>query len=142
MSEARDFFIQKMDAAAAHDIADRAEHGWSKRSAPAGVHTIGDLISVIMDVDNDDDARRIFEGHRDDIQAQMDGGKWQGQGTAEDAAKSNIGWCYGEGMAADRREMWIRVTNAAHPVFGKTMPTDPAEMFAAGVRAATSEQVS
>lgn len=131
------FFQQRQDDERAAELAMYTEHGRTV-SRQTDVHTIGDLVRAILAIDNDEDAARLYRGHVEDIQTQMDDGKWEGQGSAVDAAKSNIGWCYGEGMAPERIEMWRRVTGAVHPVFGAQIPTDPAEMLAAGRRAASA----
>jgi hypothetical protein len=126
-----DLFMERYQAA-------RAERLKSKYGAEIPEFTVGDLMSAIFSVDNDDDARAFFDCYVADIQTQMDAGKWQGQGTAIDAARSNIGWTTGEGMAPERIEMWARVTSSAHPILGYLggPPRSAAEIVQAGRDAA------
>jgi hypothetical protein len=91
--------------------------------------SLGDLIGAIMAVDNDADARRFYDGY---VVSIREVGKTKE--LPADVARSNIGWCFGEGMEPDRIAMWRRVCDAVHPVFGtyETPPT-PAQAFDAGV---------
>lgn len=45
----------------------------------------------------------------------------------EEAARSLIGWLFGEGMSKDLVARWHKVTKASHPVFGITIPDMPAK---------------
>ena len=99
-----------------------------------GVHTIGDLVGAILSIHDEEDATHFYRGYR----AWMDA-HWNEDGflasdntnTPDQIVKSNIGWCYGEGMPQADREMWIRVSGASHPVFGQSMPS-PTDAFATG----------
>ena len=95
-----------------------------------GEHTIGDFVEAVLAVKNEDDARRFYSGcvhwhsiYRQDTKLAPDV-----------VAKANIGWCFGEGMPDDRREMWIRVCGASHPIFGQTIPS-PEDALRMGVAA-------
>lgn len=88
-----------------------------------GSHTIGDYIRAVLAIDNEGDAGRFYRGELAFVQRQMDAGKWEGKGTATQAAHANIGWCFGEGMIPERIAMWGRVCDASHPVFGTVMPS-------------------
>jgi hypothetical protein len=114
MESPRAFYIRLQDEAARREIASSTRHGWPI-TRPLDCHTVGDLMSAILSIDNDDDARRFFEGAVADIQWQIDHGLWQGHNDAITSAQSNIGWCYGEGMPPERVAMWRRVTGAVHP---------------------------
>lgn len=37
---------------------------------------------------------------------------------AEDIARQNIGWCFGEGMDLETRRMWRTACGAYHPALG------------------------
>jgi hypothetical protein len=113
-SEAREFYLKLQDDMRERELAQYKERGWEV-TRPTDVHTVGDLVGAIMSIDNADDARRFYEGAVEDIQAQIDAGTWDGRDSAEAAARSNIGWCYGEAMPPDRVTMWRLVTGAEHP---------------------------
>jgi len=95
-------------------------------------YTIGAFISAVMSIDNETDARRFFEGC-------LDFQEEHGEAGADHLAvvRSNIGWCYGEGMTEERKRMWIATTGSLHPIFGGMKPTAE-EAFAAGIKAAQS----
>ena len=132
-SEAWKFYHRRQDEVALRDITRNRENGWHMPDVPRGTHTIGDLIQAVLEIDNEADMALFYQGAVEDTQDQMTQGKWQGQGTAQDTARSNIGWCYGEGMDPERIAMWRRVTQAEHPVFGANMPSSPAEALRAGI---------
>lgn len=96
-----------------HQIAEgRYDHGDDPQDGK--VHfTIGELYSAVLDIDNDEDARRFFGGYVEWLAGRPD------CDDPEAVAKSNIGWIFGEGMAQDRIAVWVRAVDAAHPVFGK-----------------------
>lgn len=89
-------------------------------------HTIGQFINAVFQISNEHDAARFYRGHVEWLNGREDLNQ-----SPETVAKANIGWCYGEGMAAERQEMWSRTTGAAHPVFGRSIPT-PEEAFEIG----------
>ena len=110
-----------------------ARHGYTFVEHDATRQTIGELIGAIFAIDNDSDARRFF----DDYVAWMTALPAEDRsptGTADEVAKSNIGWAFGEGMAAERIAMWRNICGAAHPVFGAWLPT-PTEAVRAGLDA-------
>jgi hypothetical protein len=119
-------FIERYEAARTKRLA--SEHG-----TKIPEFTVGDLMDAIWSVDNDEDARAFFEGHVADIQRQIDGGTWDSRYDAVSGARANIGWMFGEGMSQERINMWTRVTQSAHPVFG-SMATriSPEEAFQQG----------
>ena len=82
-------------------------------------YTIGDLINEIMAIDNENDARTFFA----DYCAWLTTSPTTKPYKSEEVARANIGWCFGEGMKLERRNMWINVCAASHPVFGQTVPT-------------------
>ena len=84
-----------------------------------GVHTIGDFVGAVLAIKDAADAQRFYSGcvHWHSIYGQDD------KLTPDAVAKANIGWCFGEGMPSDQREMWIRVCGASHPVFGQSIPS-------------------
>lgn len=100
-------------------------------------HTLGDLIGAVLSIDNAYDARDFYEGLVEYYSSLPLGAIKR---SADEVARSNIGWCFGEGMAAARRAMWREVCDAAHPVFGamETSPT-PEEALQAGIEMARAE---
>lgn len=129
-------FTDRIQAEIERDTAERVRHGWHLIERTEGGHTIGDLVSAIMRIDNPTDARAFFESYVEWMRALPADQKSEGM-TEEQVAQANIGWCFGEGMPDDRRAMWRDVSNAAHPVFGSmvTRPT-PEEAYESGRRAA------
>jgi hypothetical protein len=138
VSEARTFFQDCIQAQIDKDRAMCREHHWkwNQRDFSSG-YTIGDLIGAVMQIDNDADAQRFHEGYLEFL-------RWNWEqpnadvsqtNTPEQVALSNIGWCYGEGMSDERIAMWVRTTQAAHPVFGTMAPRPtPEEALEAGRR--------
>lgn len=96
---------------------------------PKGDYTVGAFVSAIMKINNPAEAQEFWDGYLD----------YQTNAVPDrDAAavcRSNIGWCFGEGMSDERKQMWVQVCGAAHPIFGTMTPT-PEEAFQAGVDAA------
>lgn len=84
---------------------------------------MGDCIRAILAIDNVADASKFYEGYVESIKRCPDR-----ESLPEYVAKSNIGWCFGEGMSAEHIAMWTEV-------IGNVMPT-PEEAFAMGVEAA------
>lgn len=123
MSESREFFDAAMKAKM------DAHYNEVVLDAP-WMHTIGALVSAVMAIEEDEDARRFFEGY---FLWQTEHGR-DGDDPGE-VVRSNIGWCFGEGMARAQVEMWQRVCGAAHPIFGSAIPTAE-EAVEAGKRAA------
>jgi hypothetical protein len=105
---ASDLFMERYEAARARRL--ESEHG-----VKTAVFTVGDLMDAIWSVDNEEDARLFYAGHVANIQRQIDAGVWESQYSAEEGARADIGWMYGEGMTADRIAMWRRATGAEHP---------------------------
>lgn len=102
-----------------------------------GGNTIGNFVRAVLSIDNTEDAARFYRGCVAHVQDQIDQGEWQSSASAVQAANSNIGWCFGEGMAGERIGMWRSVCDAAHPIFGVMMPGSQTEAFMAGVRFGT-----
>ncbi len=76
--------------------------------------TIGSFISAVMKVPADRAAmRRFFETEvawvRDHHPEVAD---------PDRMLRSNIGWCFGEGMPLATRKLWAEETGAEHPGFG------------------------
>jgi hypothetical protein len=106
-----------------------ADGGWKFAERTVARHTIGDFIRAVMAVTDEANAAKFYEGYLAYLEARPDR-----EQPAEEVAKSNIGWCFGEGMKPEHRTMWQNVCNAEHPVFGARTPT-PEEAFDAGVAA-------
>jgi hypothetical protein len=94
------------------------------------VKTIADFVREVLAVEDEASARALYVRHVAEL---LDGGQ------VEDpyvAARLNIGWCFGEGMTAERRAMWRAACGAAHPVFGAMeRDPDPEEALATGLAA-------
>jgi hypothetical protein len=95
--------------------------------------TIENLISAVFSVDTQEEASTFYEGYLVWLLKQADVSDIE---HTRSVAKANIGWCFGEGMSQEKRELW-RSVGASHPVFG-SMQTDPSpkEALDAGRRAA------
>lgn len=106
-------------------------------------HTIGEFIAAVLAIDNAKEAREFFDGHVAWIQRSIDAGTWTSTYSAEAAARANLGWCFGEGMAADRIRMWVEVCGASHPVFGSmSTPPSPKQALDAGIKQACTGEGS
>jgi hypothetical protein len=94
--------------------------------------TIGEFIRTVLGITNESDASDFYEWYLDWVNRQIAAGDWKSDYSAERGAKENIGWCFGEGMAPERIQMWIKVCGASHPIFGQSIP-GPKEAFDMGV---------
>jgi hypothetical protein len=102
-----------------------------------GIHTIGTFIKAVFMVGNEKDAREFIEGEiayilknsTDPMLHQED--PKMNRLEAIKIARSNIGWCFGEGMDKEKIAMWIKATQSSHPVFGTRIPTSD-QAFNAG----------
>lgn len=99
-------------------------------SVPDGQHTIGEFISAVFSITNEQDAREFYEGYLLYLENLPD--KEPSNFTDEQIAKRNIGWCFGEGIKPNMVTMWSNVCQAYHPVFGVSTPS-PKEAFEAGL---------
>lgn len=89
-------------------------------------HTVGQFISAVLAITNEAAAAEFA----------CDYVKWLSlrgdlKSPADEIMRSNIGYCFGEGMAEDKILMWRKVCGASHPWFGKVMPT-PEECLVLG----------
>ena len=91
-------------------------------------HTMGHVMDAVFRIRNPEDAARFYRGYVEYLKTKVD---LDPGGSAEQIAKSNIGFCFGEGMPSKLIAMWIKVCGATHPVFGTTLPT-PEEAFRLG----------
>ncbi len=96
-----------------------------------GDFTMGALVSAIMEIDDEAEAKLFYDGYV--VYQTNYPGTTLGDYPAEKVVKSNIGWCFGEGMKPELRDMWVRLCGASHPVFGTTVPS-PQEALEAGIR--------
>jgi hypothetical protein len=94
--------------------------------------TLRDLVRAVLAISEPADARRFFEGYVEHLAAR---GRWSSLDPVLKIARTNIGWCFGEGMTKERRWMWVVATGASHPIFGM-MEDDPSpeSAFEAGRR--------
>lgn len=97
------------------DRAYRREKGYEFKERTVATHTIGDFISAVMAINNEADAQEFYRGYVEWLEAQP-GRKTEH--TAKHVADMNIGWCFGEGMTDERKQMWAKCTTASHPIFG------------------------
>lgn len=126
-----EFFRAAIQEAITNDKKECEAHGYPFKPRDPDLHTIGDIVRATLTIKTEADARRFYEGQIDWLLKRF---KEKFKGNREEAAvvaRSNIGWCFGEGMGQDRIDMWNRTTKAFHPGFGTQIPT-PAEAFAAG----------
>lgn len=129
-------FEKKIQQAINKDRKRSRKSGWDFKERDFHAHTIGDFISAVMAINNSFDAKRFYQGYvtfMSCLPAEVRDSKH----TPEEVAKSNIGWCFGEGMPQERIVMWRRVCGASHPVFGSmAIPPSPREAFQAGQKMA------
>jgi hypothetical protein len=129
------FFEQCIQKQIDEDRRRSKEHGWDFKERTIAKHIIGDLIRAVLEIDNPDNALKFYNGYLEYLNDLPEEDK-SNDYTMEQIAKANIGWCFGEGMAQNRIQMWNEVTLATHPFFGTITPT-PHEAFKAGVEAGT-----
>lgn len=95
--------------------------------------TIGDLCSAVLDIKDRAKAARFYRGYVTWLRKQKNL-----EAPAENVAKTNIGWVFGEGMSPVHQRMWNEVVGAEHPVFGTAQasanPPTFTEKFEAGLR--------
>lgn len=92
-------------------------------------HTIGDFINAVLRIDNPETAKAFFDEYVAWIPTHFTDERVTKSPTgALDAARSNIGWCYGEGMKSERVAMWRQVTGSEHPI-GKIDQMTPEQIF-------------
>ena len=77
-----------------------------------GDYTIGAFISAVMEIEDETEAQEFWHGYIGYMTA------YYPERPAEPVCRSNIGWCFGEGMSSNQRDMWIKVSGASHPIFG------------------------
>lgn len=84
-------------------------------------YTIGDLVRAILSIHDEAEAAEFYRTYVEYIKVvnQLD--------PPENVAKSNIGWCFGEGMAPKEIAMWRKVCGASHPIFGSMTPLPSSE---------------
>ena len=81
--------------------------------------TIGEFITAVLRIKDSVAARRFFTEYVEELRKMPNAPE-----DPVDTARSNIGWCFGEGMDLDTREIWRRECGAYHPAFGE-MRTNP-----------------
>lgn len=106
-------------------------HGWQFEERGITDHTLGDFIRAVLAVDTPEHAKAFYAGCVAFIQDEINAGTWRSRHSAEDAARANIGWCFGEGMAPEKIAMWTATCQAAHPIFGGAVPTSAEAMATA-----------
>lgn len=74
-------------------------------------HTMGDFVRAVLAIQDAGEARAFYDSYIVWLDARPDR-----LTTVEGVARSNIGWCYGEGMTPEHIAMWKQATGAAHPV--------------------------
>jgi hypothetical protein len=79
-----------------------------------GEHTIGEFIRAVFSINNELDAHSFYNGYIEWLNKLPDDEHF----TKIEIAQRNIGWCFGEGMSSNKIDMWRKVCNAFHPVFG------------------------
>ena len=119
-------FRNLIDEEIRRDVAYKEEHGYSQTKREESGHTIGDFVRATMKIEDEETSKAFYEGC---VEFYMDLGN--SETYAEEVARSNIGWCFGEGMKPELIALWSKICGAAHPVFGTMTPTSE-EAFQAG----------
>lgn len=102
-----------------------------------GAMTIGAFVRSVMEIHEDTEAQEFLRGYREwlrHVGEDENPGIPDGQAEFDLLIASNIGWCFGEGMSYEDRQRWIRLVDARHPYFGRSVPSVQ-EAFEAGVKA-------
>lgn len=128
----KQFFLDRIQAVIDADRERRQRDGWSFIEHDAEHHTVGDLVAAVMRIDRVADALRFYHGYLAWLTA-LPAESRSERYTPQQVARSNIGWCFGEGMDRDRIAMWHAVTGAAHPLFG-VMDVTPDGAYRAGLK--------
>lgn len=92
---------------------------------------VGEFIAYVLTIHDHETAKQFVVEYRAYLERML--GKTY-EGDMDKLLRFNIGWCFGEGMSEADREMWQEVCNAAHPIFGTTMPSFD-EALQAGIKA-------
>lgn len=95
-------------------------------------HNLGEFISAVFSVDNEKDAKEFYDGYVEYLKVELAKKPDPHGMTAEQIARGNVGWCFGEGMQQKKVAMWSKI-GASHPVFGVSVPT-PTEAVDMGVK--------
>ena len=123
-----EFFKERIQKEIDHDKEQSQLYGWEFKPRDPDVHTIGDIVGATMKITDPGDARLFFEGQVAWLMKRFSKTKEE----AMYVARSNIGWCFGEGMKKELVAMWNQTVKASHPAFGNHLPETPAEAIAAG----------
>ena len=123
MNMETNLFLERYEAARTKRLA-------SKDGARLLEFTIGDLMNAIWSVESEGEMRPFFDGYVVYLQGRDDCDNPEG------VARSNIGWMFGEGMAQDRIELWVRTTQSSHPILGTMVRSfSPDELMQQGADA-------
>ncbi len=94
--------------------------------------TLGEFIDEVLAIDSPLEARRFFE----EYVAILERARASLDRSAEEIARQNIGWCFGEGMPKERRAIWREACGAFHPNLGAMIEDmEPEAVLAAGLEA-------
>lgn len=89
--------------------------------------TIGDFVSAVLSIQEKLEAESFYQDYLSWL-------KENKSNNSEKIARQNIGWCFGEGMSEDKRQMWISACGACHPIYGQSTPYTFQEAFEAGIK--------
>lgn len=94
---------------------------------PEGAFTIGAFVLAVLSIHHPEEAEDFWLGYL----------AYQKQKSpasdAESICRSNIGWCFAEGMSERDKAMWIDICDATHPWFGRSIVSGE-EAFRLGVQ--------
>ena len=94
------------------------------------MRTIGDFVREVLNIHDVTAATAFFHEYVGQLRRMPDISATD----AEELARQNIGWCFGEGMSLETRRMWRTACGAYHPVLGtmdRQLTTE--ELFKAGM---------
>jgi hypothetical protein len=80
-------------------------------------HTVGQFVRAVLAIETLDEARAFYGEYFAYLRA-----KGYCDERAVTIARSNIGWCFGEGMTEVQVRMWHEVCGAEHPIFRDGRP--------------------
>jgi hypothetical protein len=127
------FFKEKVEQAQQQSFKNRKKWDKELKTVPSfDQHCWDDIGSVVFSTKTAKEARSFYDGYVEWITNEKGSKSAATVAKAEQIARSNIGWFFGEGLAPKKIAMWTEACGASHPIFGTKMP-GPEEAFKKGL---------
>jgi hypothetical protein len=118
------FFKEKVEQAQQQSFKTRKKWDKELKSVPAFKDFCWDDIgAVVFSTKTAKEALAFYEGYVEWITNEKGSKAPATVAKAEQIARSNIGWFFGEGLPAKRIALWTEACGASHPVFGTKVPS-------------------